>query len=465
MAAEKKDRAGGAQAPAEVSDQAVQVVEYAAAVDVGKASGMVCTRVPGSRADRRRQEIREVPATVPAVTGLMDRLRCEGIQRLVLESTSDYWRIWYYLAEAAGIEVWLVNSRDLKNVPGRGKTDRIDCAWQCKLNERGMLRRSFVPEEPVRDLRILTRTRARLAAGQAAHRNQVEKTLEDALVKVSSVIADLFGASGRAFLDALVAGERSPARLAGLGHARLRASKAKLEEALAGRFRDVHATEISVHLRMIDAAQREMAMLDKEIAARIQKIPGTAAVCTACGTAGGGHAPGCEREDTAPRPLVQRLAAVTGIAETAAAAVIAELGTDPATFATPGHAAAWARLTPRADQSGSRSRPGRAGKGDPWLRRALGTAAMAAGKTDTRLGAQYRRIARKRGKKKAIVAVSRVLCEIAWILICDPSAEYEDPGPGYWSPRSPARATRDRIREIERLNPGKKVVLADAEAA
>lgn len=466
MAARKKD-AGGAVAPepAEVSDETVQVVEYAAAVDVAKGSGMVCTRVPGTRADRRRQSVWKVPATFSAVTELMDHLRCEGIQRLVLESTSDYWRIWYYLAEAAGIEVWLVNSRDLKNVPGRGKSDVIDCVWQCKLNERGMLRRSFVPDQDVRDLRRLTRSRARLAREQAAHRNQVEKTLEDALVKVSSVISDLFGASGRAFLNALIAGERSPAKLAELGDYRLRAGKEQLAEALTGRFREIHALEIGMHLRMMDAAAGEIAMLDAEIAKQIAKLPGTAAVCTGCGEVGGSHSPGCEKAAEEPLPLVERLAEITGISQVSAAVIIAELGTDPSVFATPGHAAAWARLTPRTDQSGNTSRPGKAGKGDSWLRAVLGTAAMSAGRTDTRLGAQYRRIVKRRGKKKAIVAISRVICETAWILICDPGARYIELGPGYCVPRAPARATRDRIREIERLNPGKKVILADADAA
>ena len=195
---------------AEVAEDRVQVVEYAAAIDVAKGFGMVCTRVPGTRPDRRRQKVWRVEATCAEVTALMDHLRCEGIQRLVLESTSDYWRIWYYLAEAAGLEVWLVNARDVKHLPGRGKSDRLDCVWHCKLNERGMLRRSFVPPEPVRDLRALTRTRARLAQDQARHQSRVEKILEDALLKISVVISDLFGASGRRFLDALVAGERSP---------------------------------------------------------------------------------------------------------------------------------------------------------------------------------------------------------------------------------------------------------------
>ena len=149
--------------------------------------------------------------------------------------TSDYWRIWYYLAEAAGLEVWLVNARDVKHLPGRSKTDRLDCVWLCKLSEWGMLRRSFVPPEPVRDLRALTRLRANLTHDRVRHQNRIEKILEDALLKVSSVISDLMGGSGRRFLQALADGERSPAALAALGDYRLHASKAELKEALTGR--------------------------------------------------------------------------------------------------------------------------------------------------------------------------------------------------------------------------------------
>jgi transposase len=448
---------------AELAEELVQVVERAAAIDVAKGFGMVCTRVPGSRPDRRRQKVWRVEATYGEVIALMDHLRCEGIQRLVLESTSDYWRIWYYLAEAAGLEVWLVNARDVKHLPGRGKSDRLDCVWHCKLNERGMLRRSFVPPEPVRDLRALTRTRARLAQDQARHQSRVEKILEDALLKISVVISDLFGASGRRFLDALVAGERSPKALAALGDTRLRATRQELEDALTGRFRDIHAFEIQTHLRLIDAINGEIARLDEAIEQQLAQVPGTAPACVACGLADGGHAPGCAGEGTILLGLAGRLDEITGVGECNARVVIAELGTDPSVFPTPGHAAAWARLTSRTMQSGETARPGRTGKGNRYLRGALGQSAMAAARTDTRLGAMYRRIARKRGKQKAIVAVSRVICEIAWILICDPGARYEELGPGYYSPRSPARQTRDKIREIERLNPGKKVILAPIE--
>jgi transposase len=358
MAAEK-GKADGAGVPehggdgAEVAEERTQVVECAAAIDVAKGSGMVCTRVPGSRPDRRRQRVWRVEATYGEVTALMDHPRCEGIQRLVLESTSDYWRIWYYLAEAAGLEVWLVNARDVKHLPGRGKSDKAGCVWLCKPNERGMLRRSFVPPEAVRDLRALTRTRSRLAQDQARHQARVEKILEDALLKISGVISDLFGASGRRFLDALVAGERSPHALAALGDRRLKATRKELEEALTGRFRDIHATEIAVHLRLIDAINAEIALLDEQIGQQLAAVPGTAPACTACGLAGGGHAPGCQDEDTETLDLATRLDEITGVGAINAPASIAELGTGPSQFPTPGHAAGWARLTPAPGSPGT----------------------------------------------------------------------------------------------------------------
>ena len=257
--------------------------------------------------------------------------------------------------------------------------------------------------------------------------------------------------------------ERSPKALAALGDPRLKATRRQLEDALTGRFRDIHAFEIQTHLRLIDAINAEITRLDEAIGQQLAKVPRTAPCCTACGLAGGGHAPGCPDEQVPLLGLAGRLDEITGIGEGNAQVIIAELGTDPSIFPTPGHAAAWARLTSRSRQSGESAKPGRTGKGNRYIRGALGQAAMAAGRTDTRLGALYRRIARKRGKQKAIVAVSRAICEIAWILICDPGARYQELGPDYYSPRSPARQTRDKIREIERLNPGQKVILAPAD--
>ena len=452
--------------PAGVSDEPAEVIARAAAIDVAKGSGMVCTRVPHESGPRRRvQRIWQVSARYSEIAALMAELAKLGIQRLVLESTSDYWRIWYYLAEAAGLEVWLVNARDAKHLPGRPKTDKLDCVWLCKLNERGMLRRSFVPPEAVRDLRALTRLRSRLAQDQARHQSRIEKILEDALLKISSVISDLMGASGRRFLAALVAGERAPDKLAALGDRRLKASPAQLEQALAGRFRDIHALEIGMLLELIDDITAKMARLDAEITARLARIPGLAPACAGCGEIGGGHAPSCPQAGAPVLSVIERLDELTGIGIDAAQVIVAELGTDKTTFPTPGHAAAWAKLASRTIQSGSTSKDGRTGKGNPYLRAVLGRAAMTAAKTDTYLGERYRRIARRRGKQKAIVAVSRTICEIAWMIITDPSVRFSELGPGYYARLDAGRQTRNKIRELERLNPGMKVTLTPAATA
>jgi len=267
------------------------------------------------------------------------------------------------------------------------------------------------------------------------------------------VISGLFGASGRRFPGALVAGERSPRALAALGDRRLRATREELAGALTGQFREVRAFEISVHLRLIDTINDEIARLDARIEQQLTSIPGVAPACTGCGLAGGGHSPGCPSDGTPVPGLAERLDEITGAGARSARVIIAELGTGMPVFPAPGHAAARARLTPRTLQSGNTARPGRTGKGNPYLRGALGQCAMAAARTGTRLGEQYRWIARRRGKQKAIVAVSRVICEIACILIADPAARLTDPGTDYYSRANPARQTRSRIRELERLTP------------
>ena len=371
----------------------------------------------------------------------------------------------YYLAEAAGLEVWLVNARDVKHLPGRPKTDKLDCVWLCKLNERGMLRRSFVPPEPVRDLRALTRLRSRLAQDQARHQARIEKILEDALLKIPAVISDLMGQSGRRFLAALAAGERDPGKLAAPGDRRLKASPRDLAEALTGRFRDVHALETGILLDLIDGLTAKITELDAEITAQLARVPGIAPACAGCGETGGGHAPSCPRAGSPVLPVIERPDELTGTGAGAAQVIVAEPGTGKTTFPTPGHAAAWAKLTTRTIQSGATSRNGRAGKGSPYLRAVLGRAAMTAAKTDTYLGERYRRIARRRGKQKAIAAVSRTICEIAWMIITDPDVRFSELGPDYYARLDAGRQTRNKIRDLERLNPGMKVTLTPAAQA
>src|SRR5712691_10143791 len=233
----------------EAEGESDQVVERVAAVDVAKASAMVCTRVPHpSIAGRRSTRVWEVRSTTNAIIALAEQLVTEGIERVVVESTSDYWRPFLYLLEAHGLTVWLVNARDVKQVPGRPKTDKLDAVWLAKLNERGMLRPSFIPPNEHRRLRDYTRLRIDLVEDCSRQVQRLEKLLEDALIKLSTVATDIMGVSGRAMIDALIAGERDPHVLAGLARGRMRVKRAALVEALTGRFDDHHAELASMLL-------------------------------------------------------------------------------------------------------------------------------------------------------------------------------------------------------------------------
>lgn len=215
-----------------------QVLERVAAVDVARASGMVCVRVPHpGQPGRRRSLVWEVPATTNAVLELAGRLAAERVEKVTLEPTSDYWRIWFYLFEAAGLDVQLVNARDVKQAPGRPKTDKLDAVWLAKLTERGMLRPSFVPPAEIRALRDYTRLRTDLVRERTRYWQRLEKLLEDALIKVSAVASHLDTVSARDMIEAMIAGERDPQKLAGLARGRMKVKRAALTEALTGRSR------------------------------------------------------------------------------------------------------------------------------------------------------------------------------------------------------------------------------------
>jgi len=240
--------------PAEIVDADHElVIERVCAIDVAKASGMVCTRLPqGAAAGRRVSRVWEVAATTRAITELADHLVAVGIEQVTVESTSDYWRIWFYLLEARGLDVQLVNARDVKNLPGRPKTDKLDAVWLAKLTEKGLLRPSFVPPAEIRQLRDYTRLRVDLTRERTRHWQRLEKLLEDALIKVSSVASKLDTRSVRDMLEALIAGDRDPRRLAELARGRMKTKRAALVEALSGRFDGHHAEIARMLLDQID---------------------------------------------------------------------------------------------------------------------------------------------------------------------------------------------------------------------
>jgi transposase len=412
-----------------------ELIQRVAALDIGKAQLVCCVRVPNpDQPGKRLQEVRTYPTMTRSLLVLADRLGELGVTRVVMEATSDYWKAPFYLLEAHGLEVWLVNARDVKHLPGRPKTDRLDAVWLCKVAERQMLRPSFVPPPTIRRLRDLTRYRADLVATRTAEKQRVEKLLEDAQIKLSVVASDIFGVSGGAMLAALISGERDPKVLAQLARTRLRAKRSQLEEAFYGRFSDHHGFLLETMLGRVDQASADIAELDRRIEEEL--VPFAAAA--------------------------DRLDEITGVGRTAAQVIIAEVGVDMSRFPTAGHLVSWARFAPGVKESAGR-RKGNAttGHGNPYLARVLGEAAVAAGRTNTFLGERYRRIARRRGAKRAIVAVGRSILVIIWHLLSDPTVRYQDLGPGFYDTRINAeRRKRNHIRQLEAL--GYKVTLEPA---
>src|SRR3954447_18477862 len=307
-----------------------EIIERVAALDIGKAEVVCCARVPGP-GGRRMQEVRTVSTMTAALLELGDWLAELGVTRVVMEATSDYWRAPFYLLEDR-FETWLVNAHDVKHLPGRPKTDRLDAVWLCKVAERQMLRPSFVPPPHIRQLRDLTCYRVDLLAVRTAEKQRVEKLLEDALLKLSVVASDPFGASGRAIMAALIAGERNPAVLADLARGSLRSKTVRLTEALTGRFTDHHAVLLAQMLQRVDAATADIAVVQARIEGQIGDLG----------------------------PAVAKLDAIPGIGPVAAQMIMAEIGTDMTRFPTPAHLASWARFAPGVNESAGR--PTRAGR-------------------------------------------------------------------------------------------------------
>jgi transposase len=412
-----------------------EIIERVAALDIGKAELVACVRVPSPNGSgRRAQEVRTFSTMTGSLLALAAWLRGFGVTRVVMEATSDYWKPVFYVLEAHGLDPWLVNARDVKHLPGRPKTDLLDVVWLAKLAERQMLRSSFVPPPPIRLLRDLTRYRADLVAVCTAEKNRVEKLLEDAQIKLSAVVSDVFGVSGRQMLTALLVGERDPKILAQMAKARMRAKIPLLEQAFVGRFTDHHAFLLRTMLARIDQAEHDIAELD----ARIEELIGPFA------------------------QAADKIAEITGLGDIAARAIIAEIGSDMSRFPTPAHLCSWARYAPVVKQSAGKSKGRNAtGHGDPYLARILGLAAVNAGRTDTFLGERYRRLARRRGKKRAIVAVGRSILVIIWHLLSDPDARYRDLGPDFYDTHTSAsRKKRNHVRQLEAL--GYKVTLEPA---
>lgn len=410
-----------------------RVVDRAGALDVHKAQVTACVRVPGSDVGSRRQEVREFKTTVRGLLALADWLKQHGVTVVAMEATGVYWRpVWAVLE--GEFELMLCNAAHVKNVPGR-KTDVGDAVWLCQLLEFGLLRASLVPPPPVRQLRELARRRRTLVRARAQEINRLHKALEETGIKLDCVASDILGVSGRLMLDALLAGERDPAALAGLAKGRLRAKHAGLIEAFEGvRFGAQNTLLIGGILRHIDFLDAEIAALDEAIAVHLA----------------------AERDgEDRPAPFelaVQIACSLDGIQQVTAQLLIGEFGIDMTRFPTDKHFASWAAQCPGNHESAGKRRSGKTRKGPKWLDGALHDAAMAAIRVkDGHFARKYRRIKARSGHKKAIGAVKHAIL-IALYHMLKNGELYRPPTPNPEAERrAHERATKRLLAQLENL--------------
>ena len=407
--------------------------ERCAGADLSKADVKVCIRVPGT-GKRVRYEVRTFSTMSDGLLELRDWLLENGITRIGMEATASYWKPMFYLLEATeGIEPWLLNAQHIKTVPGR-KTDVKDCQWICRLVEHGLVRRSFVPPRDIRQLRDLTRYRTETTRDRVRDVNRLAMFLEDAGIKLSSVVSDITGRSARAMLDALVAGERDPRVLADLALGSLQGKVPLLTRALTGSFSEHHAFMVASMLRAIDEADDRISCLSEEINRQLRPL----------------------------RQQVDLLITIPGISLTLAQVLIAEVGVDMERFTTAGHLASWAGMCPGNKESAGKRLSGRTRHGDTWLKSALFMAGASASRSkNTYLGAQFRRLVPHRGAKRATVAVGHSILVAAWHILHD-LVPYRDLGPDHFTNRlGKERQTRRLLAQLAAL--GLDVTVAQRE--
>ncbi|HYB43067.1 MAG TPA: IS110 family transposase [Candidatus Methylomirabilis sp.] len=406
-----------------------QVIERVSGLDVHKKTIAACIRVPGP-SGARVQQVQSFGTTAAEVLALSDWLAAHGVTDVALESTGTYWKAIYYVLEERFTCV-VVNAAHVKQVPGR-KTDVQDCAWLAQLLEHGLLRGSFVPPPPLRDLRDLTRYRKALIQERTRAANRLHGRLEDAGLKLATVATDILGVSGRAMLEALVQGTTDPAILAELARGKLRAKLPALRQALAGRFRSHHGFIVSQILAHLDYLDEAIASLSEQVEGYLAPFAEAVALL-----------------DTLP-----------GVARRTAENLLAEIGVDMGQFPSDRHLASWAGLCPGNNESAGKHKSGKTRKGNRWLRATLNEAALAAIRTkNSALAARYRRLMPRRGHNRAVTAVAHALLRLAYQVLAT-RTPYHDPGPEYFDRRHTARLTRRAVQLLERQ--GYRVTLAPA---
>jgi transposase len=408
------------------------MVERPAALDVHKAQVTACVRVPNERGERE-ERIAEFATTVRGLLALRDWLTAHRVGQVVMEATGVYWKAPWAILEDE-FECLLVNARHVKQVPGR-KTDVSDAAWLCRLAEAGLLKASFVPPKPIRQLRNLTRYRKTQIQERAREVNRLHKALEDAGIKLDCVAADVMGKSGRDMLDALVAGTTDPEVLAQFARRQMRKKIPRLREALEGHFDAHHAVWIGAILAHIDFLDEHIDRLSDAIEEQLRP-------CAAA---------------------VELLCTIVGIQHRGAQCILAEIGTDMTRFASARHLASWAGQCPGNDQSAGKRRSGKTRNGSKWLDFALEEAAMAAIRVKANYpAAQYQRLKPRRGHKRALGAVKHSMITAIWHMLSS-GETYRDPGADYFTQRDPERQTKRLVKQLERL--GHSVTLAEGAAA
>jgi transposase len=403
-----------------------------AGMDISKKDAKVCVRVAGAGRRKTVETVTTWGSMTSQILALREHLATAQVTCVVMEATGDYWKPFYYLLEdLRGVEVMLVNARHVETVPGR-KTDVADATWLAQLGAHGLVKASFVPPEPIRQLRDLTRARTAITRERAREAQRLEKLLEDSGIKLSAVASDILGVSGRAMLDALIAGDRDPAALADLAKRRLRNKIPELTEALNGRFNEHHAFLVQVHLDLIDRHTDAIEKLTARIEVMMEPFQGFHdLICT-----------------------------IPGISTITADVIVAETGADMSRFPSAKHLSSWAGTTPGNNESAGKVKSSKTRPGNPYLQGALGAAAMACAQNPrTYYGARYRRIASRRGPKKANVAIQHSMLLAIWHMGTTGTL-YDDPGADYFTRLNPARAKKRAVHQLEAM--GYRVTLDNA---